>query len=54
MSQGGDIEQQILQLEQQRMHAMMDADAETLNRVLALSKSHTISATEGQPRVLPL
>ena len=50
MSQGGDIEQQILQLEQQRMHAMMDADAETLNRVLAddLTYVHTTAALDSK------
>ncbi len=50
MSQSGDIEQQILQLEQQRMHAMMDADAETLNRVLAddLTYIHTTAALDSK------
>ena len=50
MSQSGDIEQQILQLEQQRMHAMMDADAETLNRVLAddLTYIHTNAALDSK------
>ena len=50
MSQGGDIEQQILQLEQQRMRAMMDADAETLNRVLAddLTYIHTNAALDSK------
>ena len=50
MSQGGDIEQQILQLEQQRMQAMMDADAETLNRVLAdeLTYVHTTAALDSK------
>ncbi len=50
MSESGDIEQQILQLEQQRMHAMMDADAETLNRVLAddLTYVHTTAALDSK------
>lgn len=50
MSQDHDVEQQILQLEQQRMRAMMDADAETLNRVMAdeLTYVHTTAALDSK------
>jgi hypothetical protein len=50
MSQDRDMEQQVLQLEQQRMQAMMDADAETLNRVLAdeLTYVHTTAKLDSK------
>ena len=54
MSHDGDIEQQILRLEQQRMQAMMDADTDTLDRVLAdeLTYVHTTAALDSKESFL--